>query len=350
MAGGTGSRFWPLSTNDCPKQFLDPMGTGKSFLQSTFERFLPIIPQENFIIVTSAAYKDKILEHLPELSEHQILLEPLRRNTAPCILYAVKRIEAITPDANIVVAPSDHIVLNQVEFLEVIKEGLDFVDNSPNLLTIGIKPNRPETGYGYIQFDVEQTGNKINSVKTFTEKPDKELAQVFIDSGEFLWNSGIFLWSLKAIDTAFRQHLPELYQQFNEGKDLFNTSEEQSFINNIYPECSNISIDYGIMEKSETVYVRAANFGWSDVGTWGSVFTHMQKDENQNAVVGEAITSNCTNTVVHIPKGRIAVVDGLDGYLIVQQGPNLLVCKQENEQAIRNWVDEVKYKFGEKYT
>ena len=350
MAGGAGSRFWPLSTNECPKQFLDPMGTGKSFIRNTFERFLTTVPIANFIVVTSAIYKDKILEHIPELTESQVLLEPVRRNTAPCILYATKRIEAMCPNANIVVAPSDHIVTNEIQFVQVVKEGLEFVANSDKLLTIGIKPSRPETGYGYIQIDPESRENGINKVKTFTEKPNKELAQVFVDSGEFLWNSGIFIWSVKAIENAFKEFLPELHSQFNTEKQIFNTADEQKFIDQIYPECNNISIDYGIMEKTQNVYVRAADFGWSDVGTWGSVFTLMQKNELGNATIGNALEYNCKDTIIRMPEGQVAIVDGLEGYLVVQQGPNLIICKQENEQCIKNWVEDVKFKFGEQYT
>lgn len=349
MAGGVGSRFWPLSTTDCPKQFLDPMGLGKSFLRMTFERFLPIVPVENFIIVTSAAYKEKVLEHIPELAESQVLLEPVRRNTAPCIEYAMCRIAKVNPNANVVVAPSDHLILNESQFRDIVTEGLDFVNGSDNMLTIGIKPNRPETGYGYIQFDANVKIGNINMVKTFTEKPNLELAKVFYESGEFLWNSGIFIWSVGAIQKAFEEFLPDIYHHFSEGEPFYGTDREQAFIDNLYPNCENISIDYGIMEKSPKVYVRSGEFGWSDIGTWGSLYSNMDKDENGNAIVGQVLRYNTKNTVINLPKGKIAIVDGLDGYLVVEKGQSLIICKLENEQSIKNWVDDVKYKFGEEY-
>lgn len=349
MAGGIGSRFWPLSTNVCPKQFLDPLGTGKSFIRSTFERFLSIIPAENFFIVTSDIYKEKVLEHIPELSEDQVLLEPVRRNTAPCIAYASHKIYKRNPLANIIVAPSDHIITGEIQFIEIIKNGLKFVDNSENLLTIGIKPTRPETGYGYIQFDKSIEINNINKVKTFTEKPDLEMAKVFINSGEFLWNSGIFIWSAKGILSAFKKNLPDINNAFEACQNVYDSPNEQEFINNVYTQCMNISIDYGIMEKSKNVYVQAGSFGWSDVGTWGSLYNIAQKNDENNVTIGNVLTYNTKNSIISIPNNRIAVVEGLDGYMVVANGRNLLICKTENEQSIKNWVDDVKFKFGHEY-
>lgn len=270
MSGGIGSRFWPASRTSYPKQFLDFFGTGRSLLQQTFDRFKQIIPVENIYIVTNKKYKELTMEQLPELNEKQILLEPQRRNTAPCIAFASNRIRAVNPKANIVVAPSDHLILKEADFLQRISEGLDFVGKHDTLLTLGMKPNRAETGYGYIQFDAERLDN-IAKVKTFTEKPNKELAKVFFESGEFMWNSGIFLWNVQTILTAFDELLPEIASRFNSGLNFFNTPQEAEFIDRIFPACPNISIDYGILEKAANVYVLSADFGWSDLGTWGSL-------------------------------------------------------------------------------
>lgn len=352
MAGGVGSRFWPLSKTVCPKQFLDILGTGKTFIRSTFERFLPLIPAENFFVVTSQAYRSLVLEHLPELSEGQVLCEPVRRNTAPCIAYAAYRILSLDPQANIVVTPSDHLIVNEIEFQRIVQEGIDFVACSDNLMTIGIKPSRPETGYGYIQIDadVAKTGQQksINKVRTFTEKPDLEMAKVFMNSGEFFWNSGIFLWSVGSIVSALERYLPEVSELFASGRDVYGTDREKAFIDHLYPRCQNISIDYGIMEKAQNVYVRCGDFGWSDIGTWGSLYQHATKDENHNAVTsGEVLSYNTRNSIISLPQGRIAVIEGLDGFLVVEKDNTILICKLENEQNIRNYVEDVKYRFSE---
>lgn len=280
MAGGVGSRFWPFSRNNRPKQFLDFFGTGRSLLQMTFDRVHHLVPAENILIVSNIIYKDLILEQLPEIKADQVLLEPHRRNTAPCIAYAVNRIKAMTDKANIIVAPSDHLILKENDFLETIKTGLDFIEKNDCLLTLGIKPSRPETGYGYIQIDEGETN--LRRVKTFTEKPNADLAQVFYETGEFFWNSGIFLWNLQTIVKAFDQLLPEVSSKFNAGKEFYNTEKEQGFIDEMYPSCPNISIDYGIMEKASNVHVLCSDFGWTDLGTWGSLYEMSPKDENQN--------------------------------------------------------------------
>lgn len=348
MAGGVGSRFWPLSQSRMPKQFLDILGTGKSFLRSTFERFLPLVPVENFLVVTNDIYRDLVFEHLPELKVSQVLLEPVRRNTAPCIAYAAHRIASANPNARMVVAPSDHLITGEVEFQNIVAQGLVFATSGDYLLTIGIKPSRPETGYGYIQVSGDHT--QICPVKTFTEKPNLEMAQVFLDSGEFFWNSGIFIWSVGAILGAMKRHLPEIENQFNQGAEYYNTDKEQSFIDSIYPECENISIDYGIMERSENVYVRCGDFGWSDIGTWGSLYQHAVKDGSGNAITsGNVLTYNTKNTVISMPSGKVAVIDGLEDYLVVDKGNTLLICRQQSEQSIRNYVEDVKYRFGEDY-
>lgn len=355
MAGGIGSRFWPLSKNRMPKQFLDVLGTGKSFIRSTFERFLPIIPAENFLVVTSASYKTLVLEHLPELKPEQVLTEPVRRNTAPCIAYAACRIAAADPEACMVVAPSDHLITGEAEFQQIVREGLAFVDGTEKLLTIGIRPSRPETGYGYIQIDTavrpETAGTSICKVKTFTEKPDLEMAKIFVESGEFFWNSGIFVWSAAGILKALGTYLPEIAAGFGDGTGKYGTPEEQAFIDAVYPACENISIDYGVMEKSPDVYVRCGDFGWSDIGTWGSLYQHAAHDGQGNAFGGggHVAAYGTRGTVVNIPAGKVAVVEGLENYLVVEKDNALLICRRENEQNIRNYVEDVKYRFGEEF-
>ena len=284
MAGGVGSRFWPFSTNKKPKQFLDFFGTGRSFLQMTYDRFCKIVPSENIYIASNSNYKDLILEQLPELSENQVLLEPARRNTAPCIAYAMNKIYSLNKDANVIVSPSDHLILKEDDFVETIKEGLEYTRNNDNILTLGIKPNRPETGYGYIQIAENDENSRFYKAKTFTEKPNIELAKIFLDSGEFLWNSGMFIWNVKTIIAAFDSYLSEVSNKFKAGAEFYGTSKEQEYINSIYQSCTNISIDYAILEKADNVHVLSANFGWSDLGTWGSIYEHSEKDENQNYV------------------------------------------------------------------
>lgn len=348
MAGGIGSRFWPFSRNDKPKQFLDFFGTGMSLLQMTFKRFQKIVPAENILIVSNLIYKDLILEQLPEIAENQILLEPMRRNTAPCIAYAIHRIKSISNEANIIVAPSDHIIMKETEFIETIKIGLDFIQENNHLLTLGIKPNKPETGYGYIQMEDGETD--LRKVKTFTEKPNLDLAKVFVESGEFLWNSGIFLWNLKTIDEAFKQYLPDITSKFDTGKEFFNTQKEKEFIDKIYPTCSNISIDYGVLEKAPNVYVLRSDFGWSDLGTWGSLYDISAKDEQQNVTL-KCYTQyyNSNNNIVTVPEGKLAVVQGLDGYIVAESDDVLLICKKEEEQTLRQIVNDITIRFKGDY-
>lgn len=355
MAGGIGSRFWPLSKNRMPKQFLDVLGTGKSFIRSTFERFLPIVPVENFLVVTSESYKTLVLDHLSELHPDQVLAEPVRRNTAPCIAYAARRIAAANPAATMVVAPSDHLITGEAEFQAIVREGLAFVDGNEKLMTIGIKPSRPETGYGYIQVDTapraETDGTSICKVKTFTEKPNLEMARVFVDSGEFFWNSGIFVWSVGGILKALGTYLPEIDAAFARGEGKYGTAEEQAFVDAVYPACDNISIDYGVMEKSPEVYVRCGDFGWSDIGTWGSLYQHAVRDELGNTFGGggQVLAYDTRGTVVNIPAGKVAVVEGLEDYLVVEKDNALLICRRASEQNIRNYVEDVKYRFGEEF-
>lgn len=340
MAGGIGSRFWPLSTERQPKQFLDIMGTGKSFIRATFERFLPSVPCENFLVVTSAIYKEQVLEHLPELDESQILLEPMRRNTAPCIAYASFRIKAQCADANIVVTPADHLVTNTLEFNRVISLGLAYVASNSSILTIGIKPSRPETGYGYIELDTATATNEVYNVKSFKEKPDLLTAEKYVAKGDYMWNSGIFLWSNSTILAEFEKQLPQMYADFAQGE--YNCAAEQAFIDGLYPSCQNISIDYGVMEGAASRAVIPADFGWSDIGTWGSLYTHLDKDGSQNARVGsDVVFENSQNCIVNLPKGARAIIQGLDGYLVAYHGGNLLVCKVSEEQDIKKWIDKL---------
>ena len=345
MAGGIGSRFWPVSKADCPKQFLDILGTGKSFIRSTFERFLPIVEPQNFIVVTNSKYKNLVLQHIPELDESQVLCEPMRRNTAPCIAYATYHIMARCANCNIVVTPADHLVTNETEFQHIISTGFDFVskpENSKALLTIGIKPTRPETGYGYIQTPNSGCAEGVvTKVSSFTEKPDIGKAVQFLEGGRHLWNSGIFIWSMEGIVNALRQHTPAITAIFDEGRPQFGTADEQTFINDNFHRCPDISIDYGVMEKSPDTYTIPADFGWSDIGTWGSLFTHASKDTHNNAVKGNAVVAECTGSVINIENGVDAIVQGLDGYLVAYSGKSLIVCRLNDEQRIKEWVAKI---------
>ena len=344
MAGGIGSRFWPLSKDNYPKQFLDILGTGKSFIRSTYERFSPVIPDKNFLVVTNAAYKHLVLEHLPMLKPDQVLCEPARRNTAPCIAYACYRIQSQCEDANIVVTPADHLVTNEVEFQRIIRMGFDFLtQNQQALMTIGIKPSRPETGYGYIQVELGSLlRNNVIPVLQFKEKPDYNTAVKFLAEGNYFWNSGIFLWTLKGIMNAFLRDLPAMVELFDQGKDKFGTAEEQAFINEKFLDCQNISIDYGIMEKSPDTYTIPADFGWSDIGTWGSLYTHAKKDDKGNALRGKVVSVNNKNTIVNVEEGTEAVVEGLEDYLVAYRDHSLLVCRLHDEQQIKVWIEGLK--------
>ncbi len=353
MAGGIGARFWPMSRTSHPKQFIDILGTGRTLIQQTFDRMKRVCPAENIYIVTNGIYKELIMDQLEGFREEQILCEPMRRNTAPCIAYANYRIKQKTPDACIVVAPSDHIILKEDEFVRNINSALKAVAENNWLMTLGIKPSRPDTGYGYIQFEegsVYSDDNMIRKVKTFTEKPNLELAETFLKSGDFLWNSGIFIWSLKSIMKAFEVHLEDVDALFKEGEDLYNTPEEESFIEKTYSICRNISIDYGVMEKAENVYVRASDFGWSDLGTWGSLYDIRSKDDKGNAVIGKNVMLyNTNNCIINVPKDKLVVVQGLEEFIIVEEEGTLLICKKADEQNIRQIVSDVKIEKGEKY-
>lgn len=366
MAGGVGSRFWPFSRNKKPKQFLDFFGTGRSLLQMTIDRFRPIVPIENILIVTNVLYRDLVLEQIPDLKAEQVLCEPARRNTAPCIAYAAARIKAMEAKgerrkARIVVAPSDHLILQEETFRQTIQQGFDFIENNDALLTLGMKPTRPETGYGYIQMGDEAKGNEakgdeakgemICKVKAFTEKPNLELAKVFLESGDFLWNSGIFIWSLDSILNAFHAYLPEMANKFAEGEKVMGTADEDAFIQQIFPTCPSISIDYGVMEKAKNVHVIPSDFGWSDLGTWGSLYELSDKDENENVTLhSDATYYDSHGNIVTLPKGHLAVVQGLEDCIVAESDGVLLICKRDAEQQIRQFFMDTEVKFEGKFS
>ena len=350
MAGGIGSRFWPKSRQSMPKQFLDILGTGKSFIRHTYERFAKIVPAENFLVVTNRKYKALVLEHLPELTPQQVLCEPAGRNTAPCIAYAAYTLLKRDPEAEMIVTPSDHMILDQEEFREIIEECLEFASVHDALMTVGIKPTRPDTGYGYIQVSDAQP---ISKVKCFTEKPDLELARTFVQCGEFLWNSGIFVWKVRSIVEAFEKYLPEHHALFGGLLDATGSEAEESIVETIFSECRAISIDYGIMEKADNVYVRRGEFGWSDVGTWGSVYqctSDREKDRDGNAAPEKnCYFYNTKASFVSLPREKIAVISGLKEYIVVDTDDVLMICPRAEEQNIKKFIDEVKYNTGEKH-
>ncbi len=353
MAGGIGARFWPMSRTSHPKQFIDILGTGETLIRQTYNRFIKICPPENIYIVTNEIYKDLVKEQIPELSCKQILLEPSRRNTAPCIAYANYCIYARDPEAVIVVAPSDHIILKEEIFLRDIESAMEAAARHEWLLTLGIRPSRPDTGYGYIQYTegmVYQKNPQIRKVKTFTEKPNLELAETFLQCGDFLWNSGIFIWSLKSIMTAFKEHLPEVDVLFSQGQGKFGSKEEKNFISETYSICKSISIDYGVMEKANNVYVLAADFGWSDLGTWGSLYENRPQDAQGNAIVGKNVLMyDSSNCIVNMPNDKVVVLEGLNDYIVVESENVLLVCRKTDEQQIRQFVNDVRLEKGEKF-
>lgn len=352
MAGGVGSRFWPLSRLEKPKQFLDILGRGETLLQLTYRRFKTLCPPENIFVVTNADHTDLVIEQLG-IGRDRVLSEPLRRNTAPCIAYGTFRIKSENPEAVIAVTPSDHLIVKEEEFCEVIGRAFEFAEKNKALLTLGIKPDKPETGYGYIQANEKKVVagyDRLLKVKTFTEKPDIELAKVFIRSGDFYWNSGIFIWNINSILSAFEKYLPDIYSVFNDGDGLFGTDDEEAFISQTYAACGSISIDYGIMEKADNVYVMCADVGWSDLGTWSSLYEHSSVDKNGNALVrGNVFSYNNSGNIINIAPGKVAVLQGLNDYIIVCSEDVLLVVKKEEEQNIKNYLDSVKKKTKEKY-
>jgi len=350
MAGGIGSRFWPLSRVNHPKQFLDVLGTGKTLIQQTFERFARLVPVENIYIVTANEYLEVTQEQLPQLPKENILGEPFRKNTAPCIAYISFKLQELNPVASLIIAPADHLILNEDRFLEVCNDALDFVNHFNALVTIGITPTYANTGYGYIQHEGMEAIPSVYKVKTFTEKPNKELAQTFIASGDFLWNSGIFVWQIKHGIEGFKKHLPEMYELFHAEQDKMNSDGEKQAVESIYPQCTNISIDFGVMEKADNVYVIPSEFGWSDLGTWNSAWENMDKDYLENAVAGDnVIVFDTTKCVVNVPDEKLVVLQGLDDYIVVDTKDVLLICHKEKEQEIKEYVAEVKRNKGDKF-
>ena len=343
MAGGIGSRFWPMSTPERPKQFVDVLGTGRTFIQMTVDRFKGILPAENVWVVTSQAYKDIIAEQLPEVPCGNILLEPCRRNTAPCIAYAAWRIKSIDPKATIVVSPSDHLVLDTPEFQRVVKSAMDFASTSDAIVTLGMKPTRPETGYGYIQTDMScpsARNKEIYRVDSFREKPDLATAEKYIRKPNMLWNAGIFIWNVSTIVNALRVYAPEINEVFENLLPLYGTTKEQEAINENFPKCESISVDYAILEKSEEIYCFPASFGWSDLGTWGSLRENVKRDNNGNAVIGNNVqTYETRDCVIHCCEERRVVVQGLDGYIVAEKDNTLLICKLSEEQRIKQFSE-----------
>ncbi len=350
MAGGIGSRFWPISRADYPKQFLDILNTGRTLIQSTFNRFAKFIPVENIYIITFENYKDIVAEQLPELPVENILCEPSRKNTAPCVAYISYKLYEQNKEANLICAPSDHIITDEAGFEKICNDALEFTANIKGLITLGIKPTHPNTGYGYIQYEQQAVSENVYKVKTFTEKPDKELAKTFIASGDFLWNAGIFVWQVKNIIKAFESYLPEVAEVFDAEKNHFNTINEKEAIERIYPLCVNISIDYGVMEKADNVYIIPSSFGWSDLGTWASTYDNLEKDYLGNAVAGDHVMIiDATNNMVHANGKKLIVLQGLDEFVVVDTRDVLLICKKDKEQDIKEYVAEIKRNKGEKY-
>ena len=350
MAGGIGSRFWPKSRTSYPKQFLDILNTGKSLIRWTFERYAAFIPIENIYIVTSEEYTDIVKTQLPELPFENIVAEPSRKNTAPCVAYISFKLWQKDPQASLIVAPSDHMILDSDNFKKITEQALDFVAQIKALVTLGIKPSHPNTGYGYIQHEALPVADGIYKVKTFTEKPNLELAKTFLASGDFLWNAGIFVWKVQNIIKAFEKYQPEMFELFDTEKEFFNTPEEKNAINRIYPLCTNVSIDFSIMEKADNVYVIPSSFGWSDLGTWNSAYDNLEKDYLGNAVAGENVmVIDAIKCMVSAAHDKLLVLQGLDDFIIVDTPDVLLICKKDKEQSIKEYVAEVKRNIGDQF-
>lgn len=350
MAGGIGSRFWPKSRMNYPKQFLDILNTGKTLIQWTYERFAAFIQPENIFVITSAEYVSIVAEQLPYLPAENIVAEPSRKNTAPCIAYISFKIHQKNRHASLIVAPADHIILDNTGFQYICKKALGFVEQNDAILTLGIKPTYPNTGYGYIQHLSEPIEDNVFKVKTFTEKPNLELAKTFFVSGDFLWNAGIFIWKTETILKAFETFQPEMYELFSAEKENFNTAVEKQAIEYIYPLCSSLSIDYALMERAENVYVIPSSFGWSDLGTWASAYDNLEKDYLGNAIAGDNVMIiDSTKCMISAPHEKLLVLQGLDNFIVVDTKDVLLICKQEKEQEIKDYVAEVRKNMGDKY-
>ncbi len=349
MCGGIGSRFWPYSRVDKPKQFIDFLGTGRTLLQMCFDRMMPIVGVDHILVVTNGRYKAIVEEQLPEIPSTNILTEPDRRNTAPCIAWAAYHIAATDPGSSMIVTPSDHLITRERVFDECVAKGFEFVENHDALLTLGITPTRPETGYGYIQVDNEEISG-ILKVKTFTEKPDRDLAQVFVDSGEFFWNAGIFLWKTSTIIDAIHRYMPDLAAVFDMGRGEFGTAQEQEFVDRNFPMCPSISIDFGLMEKADNVYVECADFGWSDLGTWGSLYENSPKNISGNVTQNcNVVAYNSSGNIFMAPKDKLVVVSGIKDCIVADAGDVLMICPKDEEQKIRQMVHEVQLRFDDRY-
>jgi mannose-1-phosphate guanylyltransferase len=342
MAGGIGIRFWPYSRNSKPKQFLDVLGVGKTLLQSTYERFLPLCPKENIFVVTSEEHLHLTYEQLPDIPREQVLSEPMRKNTAPCIAYASHKIAKRNPNAVLVVSPADHLILNEEEFQTTIRKSVEFAVTQDKLITLGIKPTSPQTGYGYIQY--HDGKSPLKKVKTFTEKPELGLAKKFVESGDFVWNAGIFIWGVQAILKSFSAYLPEMAEVFDELAPKLFTQEEKAAVGIAYAQCKSISIDYGIMEKANNVYVWLSNFAWSDLGSWGSLHENSQKDSNNNVVKAEALVYDTRNSIIKASPGKLIVAQGLNGYLVGAFDNVIIVCEKDKEELFRRVVNDLKAK------
>ena len=348
MAGGVGSRFWPMSTSSFPKQFHDMLGVGQSLIQRTFERINGLVPSKNILIATNERYEKLVLEQLPKATKNSLLLEPSMRNTAPCILYSALKIYQQNPDAVILVAPSDHWIDDETEFLNNIQTSFDACAKDDILMTLGIQPDSPNTGYGYIQFNNEES--TIKKVESFREKPNLETAKEFVASGEYLWNAGIFVWSAKSILKAFKDYLPEMIDILDDGNNVYNSDFEDDFINNNYGKCENISIDFGIMEQARNVHVLPVDFGWNDLGTWGSLYNKLEKDEHKNAVVGsKTIFRDASGNMIRTQSGKKVVIQGLQDFIVVEKEDVLLICPKKDEQDIKQIVADVKGNFGDEF-
>lgn len=349
MAGGVGSRFWPVSTQEFPKQFHDMLGTGDTLIQKTFKRLANLIPKENIFILTNEKYNDLVFEQLPEVTQRQVVLEPAMRNTAPCILYASLKIQKENPNALIIVAPSDHWIENETEFTSNVQQAFNFCSNQDALVTLGIQPTFANTGYGYIEFD-KSDNDDIKSVRQFKEKPDYETAKKYYEQGNFLWNAGIFMWSVASVIKAFQRNQFELYQLFEKGCEVYNTDFEDDFVRENYAKAENISVDYAIMEKSKNVYVIPATFDWNDLGTWGSLYDKLDKDNQGNAVVNSmTLIEDASGNMIRSKKNKVVVLDGLKDYIVVDKEDVLLIFPKEKEQGIKEVLQRVKDKFGENY-
>ncbi len=350
MAGGVGSRFWPASRTQNPKQFLDILGVGKSLLQLTFERFLKLCPAAHIFIVTNADYRELVKAQLPQITDNQILLEPSRNNTAPCIAWTAFKLHALNPDANLVVAPSDHIILDETAFIHTLRQGLAFTATHDALLTLGIRPTRPDTGYGYIKFMPAAVAEGVHQVAQFTEKPPLEHAEAFVASGNYLWNAGIFVWRTSTILAALQKNAADIYAILQQGRTMYNTPEEQSFINVNYPTTPNISIDFAVMEKAENVYTMPSSFGWSDLGTWASLHAESEKDADGNTVnAGDLIKSEVKNCLIQSPKNKLLVIKGLENYIIVDAPDALLIYPMDKEQEVKKVTELLKKSGKAKY-